>query len=127
MALMVASPLMNPNLFVLTAGVMGLEMAILRTLASFILGAAAGYITGWYIKKYTVIPENFLRHRARFSVDQFSGKTSERTVRPFSGDTSWCNIWLLEFWLHWFLDCCITCSEIVLSYSPGLLWVTIVP
>ena len=36
MALMVSSPLISPNLFVLTAGAMGMEMAILTACALFI-------------------------------------------------------------------------------------------
>ena len=83
MALMVSSPLMNPNLFVLTAGAMGLEMAILRTLAAFLLGSLAGYTTRWLITKQRLVPDNVIRNRGQFSVDQFSGSTSERTVSGF--------------------------------------------
>lgn len=83
MALMVSSPLMNPNLFVLTAGAMGLEMAILRTLAALILGCIAGYTAQWLIRKQWLFPEKVIRNKGQFSVDQFSGETAERTVPGF--------------------------------------------
>ena len=83
MALMVASPLMNPNLFVLTAGAMGFEMAILRTLAALLLGTAAGYITRLLIRKQWLLPDQVIRDSGQFSVDQFSGETAERTLPGF--------------------------------------------
>lgn len=83
MALMVASPLMNPNLFVLTAGAMGLEMAILRTLAAFLLGSVAGYLTKWLIRKQLLVPENVIRNTGQFSISEFSGSTAERTLSGF--------------------------------------------
>jgi uncharacterized membrane protein YraQ (UPF0718 family) len=83
MALMVSSPLINPNLFVLTAGAMGLEMAILRTLAALVLGSLAGYLTTWLIKKKHLIPEQVIRNPGQFSLDPFSGATAERTFSGF--------------------------------------------
>jgi len=43
-AFVVASPLMNPNLFVLTAGVLGLKLAIARTVSAWLLGILAGVL-----------------------------------------------------------------------------------
>jgi len=48
-----ASSLMNPQLFVMTAGGIGLEMAIVRTLAVFIFSFAAGMLT-------LIIPDKFM-------------------------------------------------------------------
>ena len=45
MSLVISSPLINPNLFLLTAGAFGYEMAILRLLSAFLLGITAGYLT----------------------------------------------------------------------------------
>lgn len=83
MALMVASPLMNPNLFVLTAGAMGLEMAILRTLAAFVLGSLAGYLASWLVLKQYLKPETVIRNPGQFSLDPYSGATAERTLKGF--------------------------------------------
>ncbi len=43
-AFVVASPLMNPNLFVLTAGVLGLKLAVARTVSAWLLGMIAGLV-----------------------------------------------------------------------------------
>jgi uncharacterized protein len=45
MAFIIASPLMNPSLFVITWGIMGAEMAIARTLSALFLGIAGGLLT----------------------------------------------------------------------------------
>jgi uncharacterized membrane protein YraQ (UPF0718 family) len=43
-AFIVASPLINPNVFVLTAGVLGLKLAVARTVSAWILGTSAGFL-----------------------------------------------------------------------------------
>lgn len=45
MAFWIASPLMDPEMFVLTAGVMGLDFAIARAIAALAMGLAAGAAT----------------------------------------------------------------------------------
>lgn len=45
MAFWIASPLMDPTMFVVTASVMGLEFAVAKTLAAFTIGALGGYAT----------------------------------------------------------------------------------
>lgn len=44
MAFWLASPLMDPSMFVLTAGVLGLEFAMAKTLAAIVLGAVGGWV-----------------------------------------------------------------------------------
>lgn len=44
MAFWLASPLMDPSMFVLTAGVLGLEFALAKTVAAFGLGLAGGLV-----------------------------------------------------------------------------------
>jgi uncharacterized protein len=43
MAFWLASPLMDPSMFLLTAGVLGVEFALAKTLAALVLGAAGGW------------------------------------------------------------------------------------
>lgn len=45
MAFVVASPLMNPSVFFLTASQIGMEMALARTFTAFLLGMVAGIFT----------------------------------------------------------------------------------
>ncbi|MCO8146533.1 permease [Rhodovulum tesquicola] len=44
MAFWLASPIMDPSMFVLTAGVLGLEFAVAKTLAAFGLGVCGGLV-----------------------------------------------------------------------------------
>jgi uncharacterized protein len=50
MAFIVTSPLINPNLFILTAGAFGYEMAIARTVSAVLLGILAGMFTHLLLK-----------------------------------------------------------------------------
>lgn len=45
MAFWVGSPLIDPEMFVLTAGIIGIDFAILRTLTAIASGLAAGFLT----------------------------------------------------------------------------------
>ena len=83
MVLMVSSPLINPNLFVLTAGAMGIEMAILRVVAAFILGSIAGYTTLWLERLKILYPGSVLKDNQLFSMEHFTDTGKERTMRGF--------------------------------------------
>ncbi len=50
MAFLVASPILNPTIFMLTLGAFGYEMAIVRLITGVLLGATAGYIF-WFLGK----------------------------------------------------------------------------
>lgn len=62
--LIVSSPIINPNLFVLTAGVMGIELAIMRIVAAILLGLTAGFITHMLIKKNILKPDDILKNNS---------------------------------------------------------------
>lgn len=83
MALMVSSPLINPNLFVLTAGAMGLEIAVLRVVAAISLGSLAGYLTLWLIKTKRLDPSNIIKGDQLFSMDHLPGSSTERSLTGF--------------------------------------------
>jgi uncharacterized membrane protein YraQ (UPF0718 family) len=44
MAFLVASPILNPTIFMLTVGAFGTQMAVLRLISGILLGITAGYI-----------------------------------------------------------------------------------
>lgn len=54
MALLVSSPLIDPNLFLLTAGAFGFEVALARLISAFLLGTLAGYTTQWLLNKQKI-------------------------------------------------------------------------
>ena len=65
MSLLVSSPLINPNLFILTAGAFSLELALLRTFAAFMLGITAGYLTIWELKHKWVDEKNIINKNSK--------------------------------------------------------------
>lgn len=83
MALMVSTPLINPNLFVLTAGAMGYEMAVLRLISAVFLGIVAGYTTVWIERKKWVDVEGIVQNKDKFLLSQFADKGDERTWKGF--------------------------------------------
>ena len=62
-AFLSASSLMNPQLFIMTAGGIGLEMAIVRTLAVFIFSLAIGMLS------YIIPPKFMVRKNIKFDED----------------------------------------------------------
>ncbi len=60
MALLVSSPLIDPNLFLLTAGAFGFEIAIARLISAFLLGIFAGYTTKWLLDRQKIGVANVL-------------------------------------------------------------------
>lgn len=50
-AFLTTSPLMNPILFFMTAGAMGLEMAIARAISALVIGITAGVLTQIFISR----------------------------------------------------------------------------
>lgn len=83
MALIVSTPLISPNIFVLTAGAMGIEMAIMRVLSAFILGCIAGYSTLWLQKMQIIQADKIVRSGMLSSVNQFVGKNGESKTKGF--------------------------------------------
>jgi uncharacterized protein len=55
LAFVIASPLIDPNLFFLTAGAMGYSMAFLRLVSAVLLGIAAGYAARLVFRKNTSV------------------------------------------------------------------------
>ncbi|MBN2273711.1 MAG: permease [Bacteroidales bacterium] len=64
MALLVASPLIDPNLFILTAGAFGYELALARLISAFLLGLAAGYLTQWLLSLSFIRSDRILTKEA---------------------------------------------------------------
>ncbi|MDR0503558.1 MAG: permease [Treponema sp.] len=72
-----ASSLMNPQLFVMTAGGIGLEMAIVRTLAVFTFSFAAGMLT-------LIIPDRFMIRKNIKVYEDGGGKIETRKKKKFA-------------------------------------------
>jgi uncharacterized membrane protein YraQ (UPF0718 family) len=83
MALIVSTPLINPNLFVLTAGAFGMEMALLRLISAILLGCLAGYTSIWLIKGNLLHPASILRNNDRENPQEITGPSVKITIRSF--------------------------------------------
>lgn len=59
-AFLVSSPLMNPNLFFITAGALGYEIAIARVISALVLGVVAGLATQLLISKKFISQHNLV-------------------------------------------------------------------
>lgn len=86
MALMVSSPLINPNLFIITAGAMGIEMALLRLLSAFLLGVCSGYLTLLMIKKDLIKNGTVLRYDSNLVMNIGPEDERKRTYSLFLKD-----------------------------------------
>lgn len=57
-AFLISSPIMNPVLFFLTSGALGLEMAVMRTLSGLVLGVFAGFLVQYKFKDQSLIRDH---------------------------------------------------------------------
>ncbi len=82
-SLLISSPLINPNLFLLTAGAFGYEMAVLRLLSAFLLGIAAGYFTLWLIKIKYIHPEIALNKNNHPNIAPYEPSNNKSLAKKF--------------------------------------------
>jgi len=75
-AFLAASSLMNPQLFIMTAGGIGLEMAVVRTLAVFVFSFAVGMLS-------YLVPENFMVRKKINFYDNGGEKIINREKKLF--------------------------------------------
>jgi len=75
-AFLAASSLMNPQLFIMTAGGMGLEMAIARTIAVFVFSFAVGMLS-------YLLPEKFMVRKSINFYDDGGERIANREKKLF--------------------------------------------
>lgn len=86
MALIISSPLINPNLFFLTAGAFGLELALMRVFAAVLLGLTAGYITRFLIKRSYINTNAIVTDKGASRIKEFNQAPPEITFKVFLND-----------------------------------------
>jgi uncharacterized protein len=104
MALLVSSPLIDPNLFILTAGAFGYELALARLVVAFFLGLAAGYLTKWLIRLSVIQENNIIKESveitASFPMANKESKTLDRFFKSLAGMTLYiCKYFFLAIFL----------------------------
>jgi uncharacterized membrane protein YraQ (UPF0718 family) len=83
MALLVSAPLIDPNLFMLTTGAFGIEVALARLISAFLLGIAAGYITKFLIHKNIIKPNTILSGNSSFDNTSFNETSQKPDFKQF--------------------------------------------
>jgi len=117
MALIVSSPLMNPNLFVLTAGAMGTEIAVLRLVSALLLGTLAGYTTLWMEKMHIIKTENVIANNQPTSIEHFSRSGDEKTISGFLSEL----YKMARFIGKYFFLAIILAAVIKISVNPKII------
>lgn len=105
-AFMISSPLINPSVFAMTAGGLGLEVAWARTLASFLLAVAGGWLAGrlqarWrsadaYLRNEDAAPLHVPLHHYRKSVDGLRSGRYRRMLQGAEPARSWLQTYALQ-------------------------------
>lgn len=86
MALIMASPIINPNLFFLTAGAFGFELAIMRIVSSILLGVTAGYLTLWLTHIKWLDANSLIHEDGKEKLKNFTNSPIKITFRLFFND-----------------------------------------
>jgi uncharacterized membrane protein YraQ (UPF0718 family) len=97
MSLIMSSPLINPTLFLLTAGAFGYEMAILRLLSAFLLGISAGYITLWLINIKFIKPEIAVNKNNHHNIAYYQQSSSKTLVKKFGTELYKMSIYISKY------------------------------
>lgn len=89
MAFLIASPILNPTMFLLTIGAFGNEMALVRLFAGILLGVVGGYIFH-YVGKKTIRPTTV--------ESSFLSKKEERTFsQKFFKEMKGSTLYMLKY------------------------------
>ena len=97
MSLIMSSPLINPTLFLLTAGAFGYEMAVLRLLSAFLLGISAGYITLWLINIKFIKPEIAVNKNNHHNIAYYQQSSSKPLVKKFGTELYKMSIYISKY------------------------------
>lgn len=133
MAFMISSPLINPSMFVMTAGGMSLEMAWARTLASFLLAVAGGWLAGWcerhwgsarsYLRVESTAPLHVPFRHYRKSVEGLKSGRFHRMMQGKEQARSWLHTFALQvkFAGKFFLLALLISSAVSELVSPAAI------
>jgi len=133
MAFMISSPLINPGIFAMTAGGMGLRMAVARTVASFVLAVLGGWFAARCERRWGS-PQNYLRAQEGLSIDvplrhyrkSIDGLRSGRYQRFLQGKES-ARSWLFNFGMQikfagrFFVLALLVSAAVRVLVSPSLI------
>jgi len=124
MAFWISSPLMSPSMFVLTAGVLGMDYAVARLIAAIFIGAGAGYLIYWLSSRGLL---NDQLHGLALSRTTCCGSEGEGSAVEKPGGKFWKSFWpeawnISLFLGKWLLIAFILESLIVNYVDPA--WIS---
>ncbi len=99
MSLIMSSPLINPNLFLLTAGAFGYEMAVLRLLSAFLIGVSAGYISLWLINLKFINPELAVNKNNNNNIASFRQQGKRSLLHKFGIELYKMTVYISKYFL----------------------------
>ena len=91
MAFWISSPLMSPSMFVLTAGVLGMDYAVARLVTAVLMGSGAGYLV-YFLSSYGLL-NNQLQGLSLSQKLCCSSAKSQNTTTDASESGFWANFW----------------------------------
>ena len=91
MAFWISSPLMSPSMFVLTAGVLGMDYAVARLVTAVLMGAGAGYLV-YFLSSYGLL-NNQLQGLGLSQKSCCSSAKSQDTATDTRESGFWANFW----------------------------------
>ena len=91
MAFWISSPLMSPSMFVLTAGVLGMDYAVARLVTAVLMGAGAGYLV-YFLSSYGLL-NNQLQGLSLSQKSCCSPAKSQDTATDTRESGFWANFW----------------------------------
>jgi uncharacterized membrane protein YraQ (UPF0718 family) len=125
MAFWVSSPLMDPSMFVLTAGVLGMDYAVARLVTAVVMGAGAGYLISFLTSSGMLNNQLHglsLKQSACCGSDQASDEGLSRTRfwRDF-----WPQAWTVTLFLGKWLLIAFILESLIVHYV-GSKWISAV-
>lgn len=94
MAFWISSPLMSPSIFVLTAGVLGVDYAVARLVTAILMGAGSGYLI-YILSSYGLLNDQL--HGLTLSQNSCCGSDGPSDTSNASDSKFW-NEFRLEVW-----------------------------
>ena len=118
LAFIVSSPLINPNLFLLTAGAIGYEMAVMRVVSAFSIGLIVGYGARFLIKKGIFKSENIQKvGSGKKYPDFFQSEKKKVTFKLFTWETYKMGRYISKY----FFIAILLAAVIKITMSPGVI------
>ena len=125
MAFWISSPLMSPSIFILTAGVLGIDFALARLVTAVLMGAGAGYLV-YFLSSFGLL-NNQLRGLSLPQESCCSSAEAQNTIRDAYESGFWSNFWPEAWKISLFLGKWLLIAfmlESLISHYVDPIWIS---